>query len=171
MQLIGFTHQQILTARDTCGVPNLRLDSGAWRGTTPDIHGISTCYTKAGKVRYYSCVLRLNAEYTTGPRGGRVRVINPFARSSGRTKQSGSPRYTNGVTWDGHYKFMAKLFEQNGEGIIRTHLLGFVEYRGEADFYFKAGGTRNKPHGPAVSVHYTPGTFLPTFERATFGSL
>lgn len=134
MKLSHFTREQIIEARDTCGVPNLYFADGLLDRSTRKTTIFRVCL-RVRKLRD-GITRRGNPKYKP----------NPFARAHSiravvNLRPTGRGPYVN---WDGHFKFMARLFELNPSGRIESSRYTRAVYRNEVDFYFKCAQVKNK---------------------------
>jgi hypothetical protein len=133
MKLSRFTREQVIEARDTCGVPSLYFADGILDRSS-------------SRTPIFRVCLRVSKLLDGRTRRGNPKYKpNPFARAHSIRAVWGGRRTNLGpyVNWDGHFKFMARLFELNPDGCIESGRYGRVVYRGEADFYFQCAVSRN----------------------------
>lgn len=146
MKLTRFTREQIIEARDTCGVPSLYFAAGLLDRSTR-------------KTPIFRVCLRVKKLPDGLTRRGNIKVRpNPFARArSINSVWLDNPTSLGPyVNWDGHFKFIARLFELNPDGRVESSRYSEkrVVYRGEVDFYFKCSQTKS------IMVAYRTPVFL-----------
>lgn len=167
MKFVGFTYEQLLYARDHCGVQGLYFISGSWSSNAADKEGVSTYRKDDGTVRHFCLCLRVPRIEAQGPRGGRLFTPHPYCRTTGRLTADGRPRYTTGaVNWEGHYAFLAALFAQQPDGKVSTKL---QSYDNEADFLFRCNASAKAPHGAPELIF--SGGHIVSNTRPCFGDL
>jgi hypothetical protein len=129
MKFIGFTPNEMVRARDNCGVEGLFFTS------MPCARGYRDSGMSVSSGHITAMLRVMKTQLTIGPRGGKRFVHGPFARRTRRGQQ------TNAVTWDGHYRFMRALYTLNPHGTIKTAV---ATYRNAGEFLFTAADCKDK---------------------------